>query len=120
MVQLHVHYAHHLLERHPPHAPYEAGTPQGPPIDGRRHGVESRGLQLRYVGGDSYPPEVCLPDWLVRVFEEQGNPPPPAHSAADRGATHHGSEGPLVCLRQVPVPCDVDADVCFGQAEVGA
>ena len=103
----------------PSHAPYEAGAPQGPFIDGRRHGVESRGLQLRHVEGYSYPPEVCFPDWLVRVLEEQGDPSPPAHYAADRGATHHGAQGPLVRLRQVPVPCDVDADVRFGQAEVG-
>ena len=71
------------------------------------------------MGGYSYPLEVCFPDWLVRVLEEQGDPSPPAHRAADRGATHHGAEGPLVRLRQVPVPCDVDADVHFGQAEVG-
>ena len=120
LVQVHVHCAHHLLEGHPPHAPYEAGASQGPFIDGRRNGVESRGLQLRYMERDGYPAEVCLVDRLVRGFEEQGYPPPPAHRAAYWGATHHGAEGPLVRLRQVPVPCDVDVDVRLGQAEVGA
>ena len=72
------------------------------------------------MGGDGYPPEDCLLDRLVRVFEEQGYPHSPAHRAAYWGATHHGAEGPLICLRQVPVPSDVDADVRLGQQEVGA
>ena len=120
LVQLHVHCAYHLLEGYPPHAPYEARPPQGPLIDGHCNGVESGGVQLRYVGGDGYPPEVCLLDRLVRMFEEQGYPPSPAHRAAYRGATHHGAEGPLVRLRQVLVPSDINANVRLGQAEVRA
>ena len=54
------------------------------------------------------------------MFEEQGYPPSPAHRAAYRGATHHGAEGPLVRLRQVLVPSDIDANVRLGQAEVRA
>ena len=67
-VRLHVHRADHLLEGSSPHAPYEAGAPQGPLIDGCRHSVEGRGLELGDVGGDGYPPEIRLLDWLVRVF----------------------------------------------------
>ena len=67
-----------------------------------------------------YPQEVRLPDRLVRVFQEQGNPPPPSHGAAHRGAAHYGAEGHLVRLRQVPVQGDIDADVRLGQVEVRA
>ena len=94
--------------------------PQGPLIDGRRHGVEGCGLQLGDVGGYGYPPEVRLLDRLVRVLQEQGNPSSPAHRAAHRGAAHDVAKGYLVRLRQVPVPGDIDVDVRLGQAEVGA
>ena len=47
-------------------------------------------------------------------FKGQGNPPPPAHRAADWGAAHHGAQSLLVRLRQVSVPGDIDADVRFG------
>ena len=113
-VQLHVHRADYLLEGYPPHAPHEAGAPKGPLVDGRRHGIEGRGLEFGDVGGDGYPPEVCLLDRLVRVFQEQGNPPPPAHRAAHWGGAHHGAQGRLVRLRQVSVPGYIDADVRLG------
>ena len=45
-VQLHVHRAHHFLEGHSSHTPYEARGPKGALVDGRRQGVESRWLQL--------------------------------------------------------------------------
>ena len=71
-VQLHVHRADYLLEGYPPHAPHKAGPPQGPLVDGCRHGIEGRGLEFGDVGRDGYPPEVRLLDRLVRVFSGAG------------------------------------------------
>ena len=112
-VQLHVHRADHFVEGHSPHTSYEARAPWGPLVYGCRQGVESRGLQLGDVGGDGDAPEFRLPDGLVGVLEEQGDPTTPAHRAAYLGAAHDRAQGFLVRLRQVTVPRDVDADVRF-------
>ena len=86
-VQLHVHHADHLLERHSSHASYEARAPQGPLVYSCHWGVEVRGLLLRDVGGDGYALEVRLLDALVW---EQGDPSTPTvrHTGGLRMAAH--------------------------------
>ena len=112
-VQLHVHCADHLLEGHSSHGSHEARAPQGPLVYSSCHGVEGHGLQLRDVGGDGYGLQVCLLDGRVRVFQEQGDPSPPAYRAAKRGAAHDGAQGHLVYLGQVTASEDVVAEVCL-------